>query len=183
VKAGSAITAEQVHDLRDGIKLGDVIQAVGTPEQTRDHIIHPVSIVVLHRWRDLHPKVHFIPRCLRSRPIKRAGASTGDAAEQVQGLNEAERGYSNSQQCDQLKDRASNASKTTDNAFALRNTGALRSTATAPCVPTVCMAAPPGQDLAGQPSPASDTILDLQQVSLLNPRLKLVTATGETLYR
>jgi hypothetical protein len=64
IKAGPIFTEDQVHDLRDSLKLGDVVEAAGQLEHTGSHILHLTSIVVLERWRDKHPDSHFIPRCL-----------------------------------------------------------------------------------------------------------------------
>ena len=64
IKAGPVFNEEQVHDLRDSLKLGDVVEAAGQLEHTGSHILHLTSIVVLERWRDKHPDRHFIPRCL-----------------------------------------------------------------------------------------------------------------------
>ncbi len=64
IKAGPVFTEERVHDLRDTLKLGDVVKASGQLEHAGSHILHLSSIVVLERWRDTNPKRHFIPRCL-----------------------------------------------------------------------------------------------------------------------
>lgn len=64
IKAGDVFTEEQVHSLRDTLKLGDVVEAAGQLEHAGSHILHLKSIVVLQRWRDTNPNQHFIPRCL-----------------------------------------------------------------------------------------------------------------------
>lgn len=64
IKAGPVFTEEQVHTLRDSLKLGDVVKASGQLEHAGSSILHLTSITVLERWRDSNPDRHFIPRCL-----------------------------------------------------------------------------------------------------------------------
>lgn len=80
LKAGPHFSVDQVRDLRDTIKLGDVIQASGVLEAKTTHILHPISITVLQRWRDLHPKHHFTPRCLRENPASLRSEKDGSNA-------------------------------------------------------------------------------------------------------
>ena len=64
IKVGHVFTEEQVHTLRDSLKLGDVVKASGQLEHAGSSILHLTSITVLERWRDSNPNRHFIPRCL-----------------------------------------------------------------------------------------------------------------------
>eukprot|EP00884_Botryococcus_braunii_P010341 jgi/Botrbrau1/19308/Bobra.0073s0047.1 len=61
LKAGEGLTQEEVRDLRDTLKLGDVATAWGHMGRTcSELLVHRISIV--SRWKDTHPREAFRPR-------------------------------------------------------------------------------------------------------------------------
>eukprot|EP00898_Chlorokybus_atmophyticus_P001998 jgi/Chlat1/279/Chrsp1S03056 len=62
LKAEPHLTEDQVHALRDCIKVGDVVDSQGILEFRRAGLILAVSkIAVLERWADKHPGLQFAP--------------------------------------------------------------------------------------------------------------------------
>ncbi|GLC52433.1 hypothetical protein PLESTB_000628600 [Pleodorina starrii] len=79
VKAEGELGAQHVRDIRDRVKLGDTVRAVGRYEHAGSDTFLVRQLVVQERWRDRHPDTPFQPRPAAGRHAAAAAASATGA--------------------------------------------------------------------------------------------------------